>query len=276
MELRIDAEKSEEPTKETRKDFSHYLINAKDPQTGKGLTNDELHADSSLIISAGSDTTAVTLSSTIFYLLHYPHVLDKLTTDIRSTFSSADQIDGRATNRVPYLRACVDEALRLSPPVPSHLPREVLPGGQIVDGHYFSPGTIVGTSAYAIHHNVEYYPDPFKYRPERWVVDEKAGGLQAPDVVRVARAAFCPFSLGRRGCIGKNIAYREMEIALGKVLHTYDISLPESPAEREPTGEGVPDHENPQRRRQEEYQLVEHFIPIRKGPMVQFRAAAKP
>jgi cytochrome P450 len=276
MERRLAAGKNADSSskRESRKDFCHYLINAKDPETGKGFTMTELYADSSLLISAGSDTTAITLSATLFYLLHYPSTLKRLNTEIRSTFASPDQISGKSITQVPYLRACLDEALRLSPPVPSHLPREVLPGGLTIDGEDIPAGTIVGTSTYAIHRNPEYYPDPCKYRPERWIVDEHApsGGISSSEAVATARAAFCPFSLGRRGCIGKNVAYLELGIALAKLIYMYDMRLPEDPSQREPSGEGVPDAKDPERRSREEYQLEDHFLVVRDGPMVEFRA----
>lgn len=271
MASRIAAERHRSPSVKLRKDFVYYLVNAKDPVTGKGLTTAELYSDSSTLISAGSDTVAVALATTVFYLLHYPDVLEKLAVQIRSNFASIDHIDGRAVRSNVYLRACIDEALRLSPPVPSHLPREVLPGGLTVDGHYFAPGTTVGTPTYALQHNPEYYPDPFKYRPERWIVDESIGGIQSPDSVATARAAFCAFNVGRRGCVGKNIAYLELSVALAKLLYVYDLRIPEDPEKREPSAEGVPNHENPSRRRRDEFQFEDHFVALRDGPMVEFR-----
>lgn len=75
-----------------RKDFIHYLLHTKDPETGKGLSIHELHADCALLIHAGSDTTAITLSASLFYLLHHPPVLSKLTGLVRSTFRSIESI----------------------------------------------------------------------------------------------------------------------------------------------------------------------------------------
>ncbi|KAK2745928.1 hypothetical protein FQN55_006000 [Onygenales sp. PD_40] len=255
-----------------RKDFSHYLLNAKDPRTGKGLSLPQLRADSALLIAAGTDTTAVTMSASLFYLLNNPSTLKKLTVDVRSTFSSSEQIDGQSVTRLPYLRACVDEALRLAPPIPSHLPREVLASGLVIDDIYIPAGTVVGTSAYAIHHNPEYYPDPFKFRPERWIVDEHSTGINSPEAVSTARSAFCAFSLGRRGCIGKRIAYLEIEVALAKLIYMFDMRLPENPSEKQASGGGVPDHRIRERQRRDEYQMVDHFLVERDGPWVEFRA----
>jgi cytochrome P450 len=270
MEERIAAER--DTSKQTRTDFMHYLLHAKDPQTDRGFTTTELNADASLLIAAGSDTTAGTLSAALFYLLHYPAALARATNEARGAFTSIDEIrGGKALNGLLYLRACVDETMRLSPPVPAHLPREVLSSGLTIDGHYFPKGTVVGTAPYAIHHCPLYYPEPFVFRPERWIVDEKAEGGASAESVAIARAAFCPFSLGPRGCIGKSVAYHEVMIALVNLLFLYDIRLPKDIGEQEPSGEGRPNHKHWGRRKKEEYQLVEYFGTERKGPMVEFR-----
>jgi cytochrome P450 len=268
MKQRIMDEKSSE---HRRKDFMHYLINAKDPQTGEGFTSSELDSESSLLISAGSDTVSITLSSTLFYLLHYPASLEKVATEIRTAFTSVDVINSAVTTKgLPYLRACIDEALRLAPPVPGHLPREVLPGGLVIDAQYYPRGTILGVSSYAIHHYKEYYPQPFKFVPERWIVDDGFNDGFSASRVATARAAFCPFSLGPRGCVGRSMAYLEIMLALSTLLFLYDIRLPD--AEREPSGEGLGSHKHWGRRRKDEYQLVEQFLADRDGPMIQFKA----
>jgi cytochrome P450 len=231
MELCISAET--DPSVQTRKVFMHYLLNSKDPQTGKGFTRKELNSDSSLLISAGSDTASITLNTTVFYLLHFPQALRKVVREVRHKFNSLDDIRGqKAVDELVYLRACVDEALRLFPPVPSILPREVLPGGLIIEGHHFPQGSIVGVAAYAIHHNKNYFPEPFQFLPERWI----AGGEFSADMIATARAAFCPFSLGPRGCTAKGVAYLEVMLTLAYMLFQYDIRLPEN--NREPSGEG--------------------------------------
>jgi cytochrome P450 len=260
-----------------RKVFTDYLLQARDPVTSLALTTAELHADSALLISAGADTTSLTISASLFYLLHSPATLATLTREIRSTFSSLDSIHpGHALSSCVYLRACIDETLRLAPPVPSHLPREVLAGGLHVDGEFLPRGTVVGTAPWAIHHSATYFPDPFAFRPERWIStddDETADG------VSTARAAFCAFSLGPRGCVGKGVAYLEVSLALAHLLWLYDIRL----GEGGPSGGGVvtaPDgwkgkkskKLRPERQHEGEYQLFDHFAADRDGPMVIFRA----
>jgi len=265
--------------KPTRKDFTDYLLRARDPVTSVGLTTAELHADSALLISAGADTTSITISASLFYLLRNPGTLATLSREIRSTFPSLDAIrSGPALNSCVYLRACIDETLRLAPPVPSHLPREVLPGGLHVDGEFLPPGTVVGTAPWAIHHSATYFPDPFVFRPERWIPTDDE---ESADSVSTARAAFCAFSLGTRGCVGKGVAYLEASLALAHLLWMYDISLgEEGPSGGGSGGETIPDgwkgkkseKLRMERQREDEYQLFDYFNADRDGPMVKFRA----
>jgi cytochrome P450 len=94
------------------------------------------------LIYSGSDTTATALAATLFYLLRNPTKLATLQKEIRGMFSSADEIvGGKQLTDCHYLKACIDEAMRLAPPVPGLLPREVTaPEGITVDGVFLPCG----------------------------------------------------------------------------------------------------------------------------------------
>ena len=205
----------------------------------------------------------------MFYLLHNPACLSKALEEVRTTFSKLEDI--RAGGRLwscEYLRACIEEALRMSPPVPNLLPREVLPGGMVIDGNYVPAKTDVGTPAYAVHHKSEYYPEPFSFKPERWLShaarsSEKASNVEIADL---ARSAFCAFSVGPRGCVGKQLAYNEMTVMTCRILWLCEMRL----APGSTMGEGGPDR-GIGRERVDEYQLHEFFTSHREGPLVQFK-----
>jgi cytochrome P450 len=244
-----------------RKDFFHYLLNAKDPETGEGFAMPELWAESSLLIVAGSDTSSTCLAGTFFYLTHNPAVLERLAQEVRATFKDVEDIKpGPTLSSCAYLRACIDETLRVSPPIGGFLPRDVLSGGATIDGHYIPAGAVVGCSAYAIHHNASYFPSPFSYQPERWLSSKNA----TKKSIELAQSAFCPFSLGPRGCIGRNMAYIELMTTVARTVWLFDMKLAGW------LGEGLLDATERGRDRKGEYQLEDVFVSRKEGPLVEF------
>jgi cytochrome P450 len=274
--LAMEERQAEKST--SRKDMMHYLLQARDPESGKPFSRSDLDADSSLLIAAGADTTSTTLAAAFFYL-SLPtsrRILSRLQSQLRTTFSSVDAIKTPRIVSHQYLRAVIDEVLRLAPPVPTHLPRQIIPNeGLEIDGACIPSGTIVGVPAYAIHHDETYYPDPWSFRPERWIVahhDSAEDGendsdvdplLRRPEQVQAARDAFAPFSLGSRGCVGKSLAYLELCICLARVLYLYDIRRADGTEEVTiRRGTDV---------RKDEFQLKDCFLAERVGPMIEFR-----
>lgn len=89
---------------------------------------------------AGSETTATTLATVTCYLLKNPDMLRKLQEEVRSSFSSFDQININSAARLKYVQAVCLEALRVFPPLPLGLPRVVPKDGEVVDGHFVDGG----------------------------------------------------------------------------------------------------------------------------------------
>jgi len=245
--------------KEIRRDIFHYLFRSRDPETGLGLSEHKLQADAGLLIAAGADGVALTVASTMFYLLRNPATLTKLTLEIRSSFPHFDEVHSPKLNQLPYLQAVFGEAMRLAPSVPSAFPREVLSGGLKVGDLHIPAGITVGVSAYAIHHNEDYYPDSFAFQPERWLGDK--------DKVRQARNAFLNFGAGQYNCIGKSVAILASKLVLAKLLYAYDIRAANSKL----TGGGAPELGRG-RERENEYQLLDCLVSYRSGPLVQLKA----
>jgi cytochrome P450 len=153
----------------------------------------------------------------------------------------------------------------MSPSVGGVLPREVLPGGMEIDGVQVPAGTVVGVPHYTVQHNPAYYPAPFEYKPERWIAGSMLG--VTAESVAVTQSAFCPFSVGPRGCIGKSMAYAELTTTLARIVYMYDMRL----APGSTAGEGHASFEHG-RHRPQEYQLKDSFTSMKEGPLVQFRA----
>ncbi|KKA30861.1 hypothetical protein TD95_000748, partial [Thielaviopsis punctulata] len=253
-----------------RHDFCHYMMNSR--HGAASFSPAEMRGECVLLLIAGSDTTAATLSATMFYLVRHPAQLSIVAAELRSTFSSVSDIrSGTALSSCVRLRACVDEAMRLSPAVGSVLPRQVDTDNFIVDGHHIPRGSVIGVPSYALHHNPAAHVRPYSFIPERWLAGAFNPALGRPttaeDVAQTS-AACAPFSIGPRGCIGKSVAYMEIMTALGRLLWLYDVRQAvgvEDPGEgRDVYGEG--------RRRAGEYQQYDCFAATNKGgPMVQFR-----
>ena len=106
----------------------------------KGMSREEIGAASEILLIAGSETTATLLCGATFCLLKNSDSLQKLTEEVRNAFSSAADMTLRSLTKLPYLQACLDEALRLYPPVPGTLPRRVMPQGDVVNGQFIPGG----------------------------------------------------------------------------------------------------------------------------------------
>ncbi|XDG02588.1 hypothetical protein ABKA04_002203 [Annulohypoxylon sp. FPYF3050] len=170
--------------------------------------------------SAGGDTIAAALTAAFFYLSEHQECYQKLSNEIRSSFDSASEIrNGSRLTGCRYLRAFIEETLRMSPPISGTLWREMAPStrGQplIIDGHVIPPGTQIGVNIYSLHHNEKYFPEPFKFLPERWLGGSKNASYEA----------FAPFMIGPRSCSGKALAYLEMSLVLAKVMWYFDFEM---------------------------------------------------
>ena len=205
----------------------------------------------------------------MFYLSRYPHVYHEVTSEVRRTFSSIKEIQNRLKlNTCAYLRACIDESLRMAPPVLSSPFREVEAGGIVVDGKHLPTGCDVGTCIYAIHHNPEYFPDPFTFDPGRWLVNTNEDGAGSKEAIERAHRAFNPFSKGPRSCIGKNLAIMELMSVLATLLYLTEFKIQDGEEGR--LGEGS-SRAGMGRHRVKEYQLYDHVTAAKKGPVLRFR-----
>ena len=181
------------------------------------MTVPEIHANAYVVIIGGSETTATLLSGATYYLLRNPEVMDKLKTEIRSSFKSEKDITFAAVSQLPYLLAVLNETLRIYPPVAAKLPRVVPPEGAIVDGRFVPGGMWVSVCHWAAYHSAHNFRDPDKFVPERWMGDARYEGDKVD--------AWQPFSFGPRNCIGRNLAYMEMRLILARLIWGFDLEL---------------------------------------------------
>nr|ACN71233.1 cytochrome P450 ClCP1 [Colletotrichum lindemuthianum] len=197
-----------------RPDLIEGLLKKKDDWN---MTFEKLKANSSILIIGGSETTATLLSGVTYLLLMNPEPLRKLTEEIRSAFKNENEIGFTSVSNLPYLLACLEEALRMYPPVPIGLPRIVPKGGANIADHYVPEGTTVSVYQWAMYNSEKNFKDPRNYHPERWLGD--------PAFASDNKEAFQPFHIGPRNCIGRNLAYLEMRIIVARMLFNFDMRI---------------------------------------------------
>ncbi|CAI7661785.1 unnamed protein product [Penicillium palitans] len=180
------------------------------------LSRAEMYANSQVFMVAGTETTATALSGLLYHLLMTPEKMSVLVEEIRGVFEKDSDIEMRALERMPYLNACIEEGLRIYPPVPAGLPRITPDEGLLVCGEHIPGKTTLSVHHWATYRNPQNFRLPNQFIPERWIGDEFASDN---------KAAFQPFSFGPRNCIGKNLAYHEMRLILAKVLYNFELSL---------------------------------------------------
>ena len=99
------------------------------------LDFETIHGTARSLILAGSETTASLLCGVTFLLLTNAEALVRVKKEVRSAFNSEKEITLLSVNSLSYMLACINEALRLYPPIPSGLPRYTPPGGAVIAGH---------------------------------------------------------------------------------------------------------------------------------------------
>ncbi len=168
------------------------------------MSEQEIRDELLTLLVAGHETTATSLAWAFARLVHEPAVLDRL----------VEEIDGGGDD---YLTATIQETLRARPVLPNVAPRMVAKPIEVGDWSY-PPGCSLVANGYLIHHDPEIYPDPYAFRPERFL-DEPPGTY-----------TWIPFGGGRRRCLGASFAMLEMTVVLRALLGSCSLSA---------TGDGV-------------------------------------
>ncbi|KAJ4248808.1 hypothetical protein NW762_012646 [Fusarium torreyae] len=197
-------------------DFFSYIL-----QDKYGKANmypiGEMVAECSIMLNAGSDTTGIALTNVLYWLLKNPSCFAKLRAEIDSVIDDDEAVAAYdKVKHLPYLRACLDESLRLTPPNTMSVSRLTPPQGMEIMGYWIPGNTTVHSPPYTMHRNEKVFPNPEAFQPERWLAED-AKDLQPH---------FITFSGGARGCIGRNITYLEQTLALASMVHRYEFELP--------------------------------------------------
>ncbi|MFE2561847.1 cytochrome P450 [Streptomyces sp. NPDC059352] len=162
-------------------------------EDGTPLSQTELRDEMMTIFLAGTETTAAAISWAFEFLSREPEALERLVAEIDAGTEDA------------YLTATVQEVLRVRPSIPQIIPRTVVKPIEI-GGVRFEPGMVLWASAYLMNRDPQLYPEPDRFRPERFLGSK-------PGVY-----TWIPFGGGRIRCLGDKIALLEMKTVLREVL----------------------------------------------------------
>ena len=181
----------------------------------------EIIAECSAMMNAGTETTTAALTNTIYLLYTHPQILSKLRAEIDAALPGDSIPSYEAASRLPYLRACIEESLRVRPASSFGLPRVVPKGGRVIAGKFVPEGVIVSVPTYSLLRNEEVFENAAEYIPDRWLTDDQ-------EKKRRMLAMHLPFSTGPRACIGRNIAYFEQIVVIATLVKFYDFKVPEN------------------------------------------------
>ncbi len=195
------------------RDLLTMLLDARDPQTGEALSEEEIRANVVTFIGAGHETTANALTWSLFLLSQNPAWRDEVEREVDEVLGDGP-IEAEALEKLPRVRATLDEAMRLYPPAPS-LSREAI-AADMLAGEKIHPGTLVVISPYVVHRHKLLWRDPDHFDPTRFLPENREA---------IDRFAYLPFGGGPRLCIGMGFALQEATIFLAAILRSFRLDL---------------------------------------------------
>lgn len=193
-------------------DLLAMLMEARDPETGEGMSDGQLRDEVMTIFLAGHETTANALAWTVMLLGKSPQVEQRLVRELREVLGGRVPVMNDVP-KLPYTAMVLKESMRLYPPVWS-LARRVVED-DLVEGVLLPKDALVFICPYALHRLPRAWKDPEAFDPERW----------APDAPPPPKGAYLPFSMGQRKCIGDTFAMVEATLILATVLQRMHLSL---------------------------------------------------
>jgi benzoate 4-monooxygenase len=219
--LRLDTERIRAGQPPLEDIMTTLLFDTKDKNEPLCLELGELVTEAQNMFSASGENTQIALTNIVWLLVRTPSAAARLREELDDVYAAKDLPIGSPptydmVKDLPYLRACIDEAIRLRPSLPGGLPRIVPAGGMHVAGEWFDEGVTLSVSTETVHRDPAVFHDlPEEYRPERWL---------EPGCNEMQRG-FLGFSQGGRACLGRNIAYFEMALLIATLFSRYEFAL---------------------------------------------------
>jgi cytochrome P450 len=198
-----------------RDDLLTLLLRALDPATGQPMTLTEVRSNILTFLSAGHETTANTLTWSLFLLSQSEHWRSRVKEEAEREFSGPEE--GRL-DRLVVARAVIDEALRLYPPIAA-LSRSAK-GPDRIANHDLKAGSLIVIAPYVLHRHRRLWRRPDVFDPGRFLGEARRS---------IERFAYLPFGVGPRICIGSSFALQEATIALSSLIRRFEFQLERVP-----------------------------------------------
>lgn len=189
-------------------DILTLLMSARDVE-GQPMTDEELRDELMTLLIAGHETTASALTWSLYWIHHLPEVHDKLRYKLDALGDGADL---SYIARLPYLTAVCQETLRIYPITLTTFVRVLKSPMQVMDYH-LPAGTVLIPSIYLTHQRRDLYPEPKRFKPERFLERQ------------FSPYEYFPFGGGNRRCIGMAFAQLEMKLVLATILSRFQLAL---------------------------------------------------
>ncbi|KAK3986012.1 benzoate 4-monooxygenase cytochrome P450 [Cladorrhinum sp. PSN332] len=177
----------------------------------------EVHSAAFNAVAAGNETVATALQAFVYYMIRHPDAWKRARAELNA--AKLEACGGRTVSfsdaqKLPFLQACIKEALRIFGPASMGLPRVVGEGGLTIGDRTLPKGTIVSINVWVIHHSKEIWgPDAREFDPDRWLTE---------DAARLDKW-FIPWGLGYASCPGQHIAKIELSKICATLVRDYDI-----------------------------------------------------
>lgn len=214
QKIKIDRETSKQ---KTRVDFLQLMIDSQqnnDSKQDKGLTDHEILSQAMIFLFAGYETTSSSLTFLSYNLATNPQVMKKLQEEVDATFPNKAPIQYQELMQMEYLDCVINESLRLFP-IASRLER-VAKASVEINGFVIPKGMVVIVPTWPMHHDPEIWPEPEKFKPERFNKENKE---------TIDPYIYMPFGAGPRNCIGMRFALVLMKLAIVEILQRYSFSV---------------------------------------------------
>jgi unspecific monooxygenase len=214
------AQRRAEPTGE-RQDILSLLMASQDEE-GNPLSDKELRDELLLLLFAGHETTATSMTWALYWIHRQREVKDKILAELATLGANPNPMD---IFHLPYLTAVCNETMRIHPVAMLTFPRVVEEPVEL-QGYQLEPGTLVSGCIYLTLQREDLYPEPKKFKPERFLERQ------------YSPFEFIPFGGGARRCLGEALALFEMKLIVATILSHYELALG-SQKEEKPRRRGI-------------------------------------